>query len=87
MAITEVITEETAPELRPRQAIATRDSQTQIKNSINARNLTDTNVPKLKLLLCGYSFFLSGVNDGSLGPLLPYILTTFNISTGHVAIM
>ncbi|UPX20633.1 uncharacterized protein EKO05_0010861 [Ascochyta rabiei] len=37
------------------------------------------------MFACGYSFFISGVNDGTLGPLIPYILNSFKISTGQVA--
>ena len=43
--------------------------------------------PWLKLLVAGFSFFCAGVNDGTLGPLIPYILASFSIGTGEVAIM
>lgn len=41
----------------------------------------------LKLIAAGYSFFCAGVNDGSLGPLIPYLLRTYNISTNLVAVV
>ncbi|KAI1262241.1 MFS general substrate transporter [Xylariaceae sp. FL1019] len=41
--------------------------------------------PFHKLIVAGYSFFCAGVNDGFLGPLIPYILSTFKIGTGEVA--
>lgn len=43
--------------------------------------------PWLKLLVAGFSFFCAGVNDGTLGPVIPYILDSFAIGTGEVAIM
>ncbi|KAK3677487.1 hypothetical protein LTR78_002337 [Recurvomyces mirabilis] len=41
---------------------------------------------KLKLISALLCFFNCGVNDGSLGALIPYILRTYNISTGWMAI-
>ncbi|KAI1763033.1 MFS general substrate transporter [Hypoxylon sp. FL1150] len=43
--------------------------------------------PVLKLVVAGYSFFCAGVNDGTLGPLIPYIISSFNIGTGEIAII
>ncbi|OTA78240.1 hypothetical protein M434DRAFT_87446 [Hypoxylon sp. CO27-5] len=43
--------------------------------------------PVLKLVVAGYSFFCAGVNDGTLGPLIPYIISSFDIGTGEVAII
>ncbi|KAI1175508.1 major facilitator superfamily domain-containing protein [Nemania sp. FL0916] len=43
--------------------------------------------PFLKLIVAGYSFFCAGVSDGTLGPLIPYILSTFRIGTGEIAII
>lgn len=43
--------------------------------------------PASKLIVAGFSFFCAGVNDGTLGPLIPYILATFKIGTGEVAAM
>ena len=44
-------------------------------------------IPKLKLLTAGFSFFCAGVDGSTLGPLIPYILRSFTIGTGEVAIM
>lgn len=44
-------------------------------------------VPYFKLLVAGFSFFCAGINDGTLGPLIPYIIDTFHIGTGEIAIM
>ncbi|KAI1191965.1 major facilitator superfamily domain-containing protein [Nemania serpens] len=43
--------------------------------------------PVLKLLVAGYSFFCAGISDGTLGPLIPYILSSFHIGTGEIAII
>ncbi|KAI3334300.1 MFS general substrate transporter [Ustulina deusta] len=43
--------------------------------------------PFLKLIVAGYSFFCAGVGDGTLGPLIPYILSSFHIGTGEIAII
>ncbi|MCJ1318121.1 hypothetical protein MMC15_003448 [Xylographa vitiligo] len=42
---------------------------------------------KIKLLSAGFSFFFAGTNDGSLGPLVPYTIITYNISTTFVAVI
>lgn len=41
----------------------------------------------LKLVAAGFSFFMSGVNDGSVGSLLPYMIRDYNISTAVVSIV
>ncbi|KAK8047791.1 MFS general substrate transporter [Apiospora saccharicola] len=43
--------------------------------------------PYFKLLVAGFSFLCAGVNDGTLGPLIPHIIDTFRIGTGEVAII
>ncbi|ETS76692.1 hypothetical protein PFICI_12079 [Pestalotiopsis fici W106-1] len=43
--------------------------------------------PIFKLIVAGFSFFCAGVNDGTLGPLIPYMLEAFGIGTGDVAII
>jgi hypothetical protein len=47
----------------------------------------EPSTPFLKLLTAGFSFFCAGVNDGTLGPFIPYIISSFHIGTGDVAIM
>lgn len=39
----------------------------------------------LRLISAGFAFFVAGVNDGSLGPLLPYVLQSYRIETNVVA--
>lgn len=40
---------------------------------------------KLKIASTTLAFFNTGINDGSLGALLPYILRSYDISTGYMA--
>ncbi|CAG8088595.1 unnamed protein product [Penicillium olsonii] len=40
-----------------------------------------------KILSAGVSFFVAGVNDGSLGSLIPYIIRTYGIGTNMVAVL
>jgi hypothetical protein len=48
-------------------------------------------VPKtqahLQLICAGFSFFYAGTNDGTTGPLLPYILQGYHISTSLITVM
>lgn len=41
----------------------------------------------LKLVSAGFSFFVAGINDGSLGPLIPYIRQAYHIDTNLVAVV
>lgn len=41
----------------------------------------------LKLLSAGFSFFFAGLNDGAFGALTPYMIRTWHIGTGLVAVM
>lgn len=42
-------------------------------------------LPYLKIMSAGFSFFVAGVNDGSIGALLPYVIREFHISTAIVS--
>lgn len=42
---------------------------------------------KLKLSSAGFSFFVAGTNDGSMGALLPYMLQDYHIGTSFIALM
>lgn len=46
-----------------------------------------TPLVKVKLASAAFAFFTAGVNDGSLGALVPYILRTYDIATGSIAIL
>ncbi|KDN70984.1 putative glucose and galactose transporter [Colletotrichum sublineola] len=41
----------------------------------------------LKLIAAGFSFFISGINDGSVGPLLPYMIRDYDITTAVVSLV
>ena len=40
-----------------------------------------------KILSAGVSFFVAGVNDGSLGSLIPYVIRSYGIGTSMVAVL
>ncbi|OOQ82673.1 putative MFS transporter [Penicillium brasilianum] len=40
-----------------------------------------------KIISAGFSFFVAGVNDGSLGSLIPYVIRSYSIDTNMVAIL
>lgn len=54
-------------------------SQSTPANAIDAESVKE--LPLLKLLSSGLSFLVAGINDGSLGALVPYILATYGVST------
>jgi hypothetical protein len=39
----------------------------------------------LRLISAGFSFFVAGTNDGSIGALIPYIIREYNVSTAIVS--
>lgn len=39
----------------------------------------------LRLISAGFSFFVAGTNDGSIGALIPYVIREYNISTAIVS--
>lgn len=41
----------------------------------------------IKLMSAGFAFVVTGVNDGSLGALIPYMIREYNISTAIVSAM
>lgn len=49
--------------------------------------LANTPQPWLKIFSVGFSFFCAGINDSTLGPLIPYLLVSFSIGTGMVAVL
>ncbi|OGM49602.1 hypothetical protein ABOM_001619 [Aspergillus bombycis] len=40
-----------------------------------------------KVLSAGLSFFVAGINDGSLGSIIPYIIRTYGIGTNMIAVL
>jgi hypothetical protein len=41
----------------------------------------------LQLICAGFSFLYAGTNDGTTGPLLPYMLQEYHISTSLITVM
>lgn len=39
----------------------------------------------LKLISSGFSFFVAGVNDGSIGALLPYVIREYSVTKAIVS--
>lgn len=39
----------------------------------------------VRLISAGYSFFVAGVNDGSIGALIPYVVRVYGINTAIVS--
>ncbi|KAI7924478.1 hypothetical protein M0657_004644 [Pyricularia oryzae] len=81
-------------ELQPTACHRRQQKQTAEQDAASLKTAEETpqsapsaKVPYDKLIGCGFSFFFSGVNDGTLGPLIPYIQDTFSIGTGEIAII
>lgn len=49
-------------------------NETAVSSHIDRRTL-------LRLLSAGFSFFVAGVNDGSLGVLIPWVIRDYGINT------
>ena len=43
--------------------------------------------PLFKLLSAGFSFFVAGTNDGSIGALIPYMIKNYHIGTSLIAVL
>ena len=41
----------------------------------------------LKLICADFSFFYAGTNDGTIGPLLPYILRRYKVDSALATVM
>jgi hypothetical protein len=66
---------ETAPRSRlPNLQIVSTDQE-------NDADRIQSSQTKLRMISCGVSFFVAGVNDGSLGALLPYVIRTHGLTT------
>jgi fucose permease len=58
--------------------------------STDHANHVDAKLPRedlMRLIAAGFAFFCSGINDGSLGPLIPYLLEDYQIGTNFVSIV
>ncbi|GAP89152.1 putative MFS transporter [Rosellinia necatrix] len=70
-----------------REPVKDLESSSEQQSSRNEATDREPATPFLKLVVAGYSFFCAGINDGTLGPLIPYILSSFHIGTGEIAII
>ncbi|KAH8703549.1 hypothetical protein BGW36DRAFT_88375 [Talaromyces proteolyticus] len=46
---------------------------------------SDARLRHFKSISCGFSFFVAGVNDGSLSTILPHVLRSYDIGTKLVS--
>lgn len=60
-----------------------RENHSELQDDSNVLNRKNI----IKILVAGFSFFFSGLNDGSLGALTPYILRTYHVGTEYVALL
>ena len=75
--------------------VQSQDTTCEIQNAdpITSNAFPDAPEPEViprqtwKLFSSGFSFFVAGVNDGSMGALLPYMLKEYNIGTSFIAIL
>ena len=57
-------------------------------NVVSAEQLTPLSRKVVfKLLSSGFSFFVAGTIDGSLGPLIPYMLRSYKVGTSFISVM
>ncbi|KAA8648091.1 putative MFS transporter [Aspergillus tanneri] len=61
--------------------VNTMETETQVQESESPPRLL------LKLISAGFAFFVAGINDGSLGALIPYIREAYQIDTNLVAVV
>ncbi|KAH6949176.1 major facilitator superfamily domain-containing protein [Fusarium avenaceum] len=84
---------ETAVISQPRLAHTVSCELNNLDQPSASRSSSDTQrqskpvIPKVQVLAAGFSFFCAGVDGATLGPLLPYIIQSFSINAGEVAII
>lgn len=71
--------------LQVQSASTTMDSS-QTTNQHEAQSASSRRI-LLQLVSAGFSFFVAGVNDGSLGSVIPYIRSAYHIGTNLVSVM
>lgn len=79
---TTMLSKESDIELRSRQLEGSPQLELPTQDAEQAPPL-----PLLKLLGSGFSFFVAGANDGSIGALLPYILSSYHIGTSLISLL
>jgi hypothetical protein len=53
--------------------------------SLDIEPLTPTEVPYVRIFSVCFCFFIGGVNIGSLGAVIPYMIRDYNVSTAVVS--
>jgi hypothetical protein len=74
-------------ELRSRLPDETQPSENPPACSDSRRDGPKEKTPLFKLLSAGFSFFVAGTIDGSIGALIPYILSSYNVGTSFIGIL
>lgn len=75
------------PSTRTSETVADQQQQQQQHTAPSTPASTSPTWLRLKIFGVAFSFFCAGVNDSTLGPLVPYMLTSFSIGTGEIAIL
>lgn len=63
------------------------DQPSASRSSSETQQQSKSVIPRVQVFAAGFSFFCAGVDGATLGPLLPYIIQSFSINAGEVAIM
>lgn len=78
-------------------AVQVSQREEQIELSESARNDVSqtgaesepamTRETSIKVVSAAFSFFVAGINDSSLGTLIPYLIRSYDINTAMVSVM
>ncbi|KAK6719358.1 hypothetical protein SNK05_002492 [Fusarium graminearum] len=82
--ITQTDTATTEPVFELRDVTNPRDGSLDDNPPQSASNKPNT-VELLKIFSAGFSFFVAGVNDGSIGALVPHIIRDYDVTTAIVS--
>ena len=76
-------------QIQDQESRAAAQTKNPAASSVIPATVDSVNVPRKtwKLFSAGFSFFVAGVNDGSMGALLPYMLKEYHIGTSFIAIL
>lgn len=76
-------------QIQSQESRAAAQTENPAASSVIPATVDSVNVPRKtwKLFSAGFSFFVAGVNDGSMGALLPYMLKEYHIGTSFIAIL
>ncbi|KAL7792550.1 MFS general substrate transporter [Trichoderma ceciliae] len=85
MAVTAIQTVESAIEIADLSKESCRDAALGETEAAQEPKERFNKSAYLKLISASFSFFVAGVNDGSIGALMPYVIREFHISTAIVS--